>query len=147
MEVQITLERLLNNLCQLAVGEKLVNYAASSASFNTINNLTVTDYPVIFIQPYGQHTYTEERTTYSLNIYFLDRLLSDDTNDIAVYSTAIEELKNYIKLIRLEDYVLRVDDYITFENFVDTHGKSDRCAGCVARVRITTPNNSTCHEK
>ena len=98
--MQITLERLLYNLTNLAIKEKLVNYAAAGASFNGINGLTVRDYPLIFLQPNGQHKMEEDFTTYSLNMYF-----------------------------------------------VDTHGKNDRCAGCVAHIKIKVLNDGVCYEE
>ena len=144
--MELTLERLLNSFTHLAIEEKLVNYAASASSFNTINGHTIKEYPVIFIQPRGQHTYTEDRTTYSLNLYYIDRLLSDDSNDINIYSTAIEELKHFLKKIKEQPFVLEVSDTIYFENFVDTHGKNDRVAGCYCSITVTVPNDSICYE-
>ena len=144
--MQITLERLLYSLSNLAINEKLVNYAAAGASFNILNGLTVKDYPVIFIQPQGQHKFEENFTTYSLNIFYVDRLSSDDANDIAIYSTAIEVLKNYLRKVEMQSYVVGIETVYYGENFVDTHGKSDRCAGCVMKVKIKILNEGICYE-
>lgn len=145
--MQITLERLLYSLTNLAIKEKLVNYAAAGASFNGINSLTVRDYPLIFLQPNGQHKMEEDFTTYSLNMYFVDRLSSDDSNDVSIYSTAIEVLRNFIRKIKEQSFVVDLDDTIYVENFVDTQGKNDRCAGCVAHINIKVLNDGVCYEE
>lgn len=142
----ITLEKLLYNLTELAIQENIVNFACAGASFSSINPLTIKDYPMLFIQPQGQHRLEDNYTVYSLNFYYIDRLLNDDSNSIAIYSTSIEELKNLLNKIKNEPYFIDYEGSTYFENFTETEAKADRCAGCVARVKIKIANISLCHE-
>lgn len=141
----VTLEKILYMFSQLAINEKVVNYALAATSVSALNALTVKNYPLILLHPQGQHTYRENTTTYSINIFYIDRLLQDNENDISIFSSAIEELKNYILKIKQQEYVVDVSDTIYFENFIETEGKSDRCAGATARLQITVLNDSSCY--
>lgn len=98
----------------------------------------------MLIQPSGSHLWRENTTTYSLNVYYIDRLLSDNANDINIYSTAIQELKNFILKAKTLDEVITIADGVTFQNFVETEGRSDRCAGAYCNIRITVANESEC---
>lgn len=146
--MRVTLEKLLYNLCQLAIKNKLVNYAASGASFKQLNGTTVSDYPILFIQPRGQHKYYDTYTLYSFNIMYMDRLLDDDSNDVNIYSTSIEVLKNFMHQMSETEYVLGFDnESIYFENFVDTHAQNDRVAGTLLTLKIKVPNETNCYEE
>ena len=140
------LEKLLNKLCEIAINEKLVNFACASTTLYDFNNQTVKKYAAMLFQPSGQHIWRKNTTTYSINVYYIDRLLSDNANDINIFSTAISELKNFVKKARLLDEVVSIEDNIRFQNFIEKEGMSDRCAGVYATIRITVANETECYE-
>lgn len=129
-----------------AVEEKLINYALSTASSNVINSLDVTNYPVLAIIPSGQHVWRSETTTFSLDLLYIDRLTDASDNELNIHSTGIEELKHYINRMRELEWVIGTDSEVYIEGFTETESKSDRCAGAIARIRITVLNYSPCYE-
>lgn len=140
----MTLKELITAIGELAIREKLVNYSASAGSIAQLNPIPVDYYPVLFSTPSGEHTVREDTTTYTLTLTFIDRLLEDNSNDIDIYSTSIEELKNLIRGIKLINGVVDVEETYTIRNFTDTESMNDRVSGCYAMLRIIVSNETIC---
>lgn len=140
----MTLKYLTDRIGELAIREKLVNYCASAGSIGALNPLTVNQYPVLFITPSGSHRVEESTCTYTLTLTYIDRLLSGNDNDIDIYSTSIEELKNLINGIRLIDGVVSVDVEYDIRNFTDTEALNDKVSGSYATIRIVTLEDTIC---
>lgn len=141
----MTLETLLHRISEFGISNRIVNWSGAGASIYELANSTIKDYPVLFTSPTGTHTSTENTTTYNITMYFIDRLVSDNSNDIEIFSTAIEALKNIIKGISLMDGIVDVDDTLSFTNFTETERFPDRCAGAFCTFKITVLNASTCY--
>lgn len=142
---KITLEKLLRLLCEAAVEMKVVNHAISSLSEYTVNSINVEDYALMMIVPSGQHQWHENTTTYSLDVFCIDRLLDDASNDISVESLSIEILKDYIQKLREYEWVVNIPYDIYFQNFTETEKTSDRCGGALCRLNIEVMNNNKCY--
>ena len=140
----MTLKNLLDNINALAIREKIINYATAGTSLYQLNPKSIDSYPVLFSSPTGQHLVTDNYTTYQISLYFFDRLLEDNTNDIDIFSTAIEELKNLVRKIETLPNVYKVEDGYRIQNFSDTESFNDRLAGAWCTVDIVTINCETC---
>lgn len=140
----MTLQKLLLDICDIAIHEKLVNYAAAGNSIYQMNALTVNDYPFVFVSPTGNHVVNKGFTTYSITLFYVDRLLNDDTNDVNIFSASVEELKNLVRKIKGLDDVIRVGDGYNVNLFTEPERFSDRCAGAYATINVTIKNDTLC---
>lgn len=140
----MTLEGLLYAIGQIGINDKLINFAAAGGSIYEINDLTVRDYPILYVSPTGTHRMSENYTTYQVTIFFIDRLLEDNSNGVAIHSTAVEVLKNIIKKIAVLEGVAGISDEYTIQLFTETEKMKDRCNGAYATIEIMLLNESTC---
>ena len=141
----MTLKQLMVNVNQLAINEKIINFAAAGNDIYALNGLNVDGYPILFTCPAGRHLVNDNTTSYSVTLFYIDRLLDDHSNDIEVFSTAIEQLKNLILKIDDLEGVLQVKDGYYITNFETDERLNDRCGGAYAEVEIVT-NNTYCPE-
>lgn len=139
----MTLEHLINSLCELAIHYNLVNWAGSGPSIYELNSETINDYPVLFISPTDDITVSKSTTTFRLTFYYVDRLLSDSMNETQIFSVATTTLINFIRQIKSLGGVVSVGDF-NIRLFTNTEKMSDRCAGGYARVTITVVNTANC---
>lgn len=140
----MTLKNLLVEISNLAIREKIINSAMAGTSLYTINPKNIEGYPVLFSSPTGNHTVEQYTTTYSLSLFYFDRLSEGDENDIDIYSAAIEQLQNLILKIAKIDGVVKVRDGYTITNFNDTESFDDRLCGAYATIDVVTDNKFTC---
>lgn len=139
----MTLLQLSKEIGEMAKAQKLVHFSAAGASLGEINPLNLDWYPMVFIIPSGSHTVYDDTTKFELTIYWLDRLLEDNTNTIDVFSAGIENLKNILVGARSIPGVVDVDNSYTIRNFMPEK-MNDRLAGAYAQVRITVVNDTVC---
>jgi surface protein len=141
----MTLEQLLYSIGRAAIRNKVINYAAAGGSISELNADTIKDYPILFAAPTGQHEVRTNTTDFEITLYYLDRLLSDNSNDVQIYSTAIEQLRFVLKTIEDIEGVVEVGENYTISNFTETEAMNDRVAGAFATVTITVMNISECN--
>lgn len=142
----MTLEYLLYSIGKAAIRNKIINYAAAGGSIYELNAETIQDYPILFASPTGQHEVRVNTTDYEISLYYLDRLLRDNSNDIQIYSTAVENLKLTLKAIEEIEGVIEISETYTISNFTETESMNDRVAGAFATVTITILNTSDCDD-
>lgn len=142
----MNLLELCKELGEMAKAQELVNYSAAGSSLGEINPLSVDFYPLFYIIPSGTHTVYDDTTKYDLTLYYVDRLLEDNTNTIDIFSSAIENLKNILIGARDIPGVVDVEDTYTIRNFMPEK-LNDRLAGAYAQVRITCENETVCFEE
>lgn len=140
----MTLQSLLYAISEYCITRKIINYSAAGASIYEIGVKDIKDYPILFTSPSGSHTANRNTTTYSITLYYIDRLLTDSSNDIDILSTAIEQLKSIIAGIETFEDVISVSDEYRINNFTDTETFNDRCAGAYATIEITIINDELC---
>lgn len=141
----MTLEELIQKICNHAIMEKLINSVLGAFSPYELNRLTVKDYATFIICPTGNSTFDlDGRMTFSFTIYYIDRLTDDNSNDISIFSTGVEELKNIIKWLNEEEDILGVGQTSQFTNFVITEGMADKVAGTYANITVEVFENSNC---
>lgn len=140
----MTLQKLLIDIGQIGIAEKIINFSCAGGSIYELNSLNIRNYPLLYASPTGSHTVEESTTTYEITLFYLDRLLEDSSNDINIYSTAVEAIKNLVNKIRKIDGVLDVDDNYRVVLFTETERLSDRCSGAYATIQIITSNLTPC---
>lgn len=140
----MNLFELCRELGEMAKAQELVNFSAAGSSLGEINPLTVENYPMFFIIPAGTHTVGQDTTRFDLVLYYIDRLLEDNSNTIDIFSSSIENLKNILIGARSIPGVVDVENVYTIKNFMPEK-LNDRLAGAYANVKITVVNDSTCY--
>ena len=139
----MTLEFLLNELCNLGIRHNLVNYAAAGGSIYTLNSETIQDYPYFFFSPTEDIRIEKNFTTYGISVFYVDRLIGDNMNDTQVYSNGTLAIQNLMRQVKAMDGVVGVDDY-NIRVFSETEKMADKVNGAYARVNITTLNSYNC---
>lgn len=140
----MTLFELCKEIGIMAKSQRLVGYSAAGASLGELNPLNIDSYPVFYIIPSGTHTVMENVTRFDLTLYYIDRLLTDNSNEIDVMSSSIENLKNILRGAEDIPGVVNVDSVYTIRNFMPEK-MDDRVCGAYAQVRITVENDTICY--
>lgn len=140
----MTLQALLNIIGSIGIEDKLINFAGAGGSIYEINDLTIRDYPILYVSPTGTHRVEENFTSYQLTIFYIDRLLEDNSNGTNIHSTGVEVLKNIIRKVATLDGVIGVSDEYTINLFSETERMKDRCNGAYATLEITVLNDYIC---
>lgn len=140
----MTLKQLLKEIGELAINQKCCNYSAAGTSLDELNPIQVDYYPVLFTSPTGNHRVRENTTQYNITLYWVERLLEDNSNDVDIFSTAIEQLKNIIIGIRKIAGVVDVNFNYDIRNFATTEKMNDRLAGAYCTVQIEVVNETLC---
>lgn len=141
----MTLNSLLNTIALIGIDDKLVNWAGGGTSvYQAANALTIKDYPFLFASPTGTHRAEENWTTYTITLFYVSRLLEDNSNELDIQSTAVEVIKNIVKKIQNTDGVISVSNEYTINVFVEYEKFSDRCTGAFATLEISIVNDTTC---
>ena len=142
----MNLKALCKELGEMAREQQLVNYSCAGASLGEINPMNVDWFPLFMIIPSGTHQVLENTTRYSLALYYVDRLLEDNSNTIDIFSSAIDNLKNIINGAKDIPGVVGVENIYTIRNFMPEK-LDDRLAGAYAEVRIEVVNSTVCYEE
>ena len=140
----MTLKGILTSLGEIAINDKLCNWAGCGSSIYQVNPETVKDYPFVFFSPTGTHRVEDNYTTYSITAFYVGRLLDDNSNDIDIQSTAIEVLKNLIRKAEKIDGVVGVAIEYIANVFVEYEKFVDRCTGAYIQCDISILNDTTC---
>lgn len=139
----MTLEYLIQVLCDLAIKHNLVNWASAGPSVYGLNPVEIKDYPLFFISPTERIEVRKNTTQYGLTIYYIDRLLEDNSNEIQIYSVAADSITNFLRQIRELDSVVEASDP-SIRLFTQSEKMQDRVAGGYTTVNITVLNNNNC---
>lgn len=136
---------LLKNIGEMGKSQKLINFSAAGASLAEINPLEIAFYPMFYAIPAGTHTINENTITFSLTFYYIDRLLEDNSNEVDIFSSSIENLRNIIIGIKGLPGVVDVDSTYTMNNFMPEK-LNDRLCGSYANVKITVAVDTICFD-
>lgn len=143
----MNLRILLKSIGELAESQKLVNFSAAGTSMEQLNGMEIKWYPCLFSSPTGSHTVMQNTTRYEITLYYIDRLLGDYSNDIDIFSSSIENLKNIIRGITEIPGVAEVEDNYVVRNFANTEKMNDSLGGAYATIRITCINDTICYDE
>lgn len=143
----MTLKTLLTEIGEMGKEQKLINFSAAGTSLDQINGMTIDWYPMLFSSPTGNHSVLDNTTIYEITLYYLDRLLPDYSNDIDIFSSAIENLKNLVNGIRTIPGVVEVYNNYNIRNFANTEKMNDSLAGAYAVIRVKVANDTVCFDE
>ena len=137
----MTLFEIINKLKNIAISKPNVNYVGDGDVY-TLNSLPNIDYSVFFITQ-NDHSIYQDTITYSLNLFYIDRISDSEDNVLNIQSDGMLQLTNIINtLVFTED--VDVDGEISFVPFIQRF--ADQCAGVYCNVRFTVENNlGTCN--
>ena len=130
----------------LAKEQKCVNYSAYGTSLYQLNPKNIENYPVLFASPTGEHLIEQNTVTYSITLYYFDRLLEDYSNDIDIYSAGISQLQNIVNGIGKIEGVLKVEEGYQITNFADTESFNDSLCGAYTTIQIQVVNDEICYD-
>lgn len=138
------LRTLLNEITKTAINQKVINYAAAGTDIYQLNARKIDAYPVLFVSPTGNHLVEKNTTTFEITLYYFDRLLEDNSNDIDIYSTSVEQLKNLIIWIADIEGIVEIQDGYNITNFSEVETFNDRIAGSYTTIQIEVINDTIC---
>lgn len=95
----------------------------------------------VFCSTQQQHQEEGDFMTYNFVFFYVDRLMSDRSNQTEIQSTGIAVLSNILH--RLEDYDVEVKSH-SYQVFHQRF--NDECAGVYVTVGLTIPTDYTCGE-
>lgn len=133
----MTLYELINALLATAKKVPNINYVGTGDIYE-LNNKPNIDYGVFYITQ-TNHTQGENTIDYTLTLFYVDRVMNDGSNKLAIQSNGITTIGNIINLFlnTYDDVTVNYDiQYTTF-----LHRFADECSGVFANVTFTTDNN------
>lgn len=137
----MTLFEIINKLKDIAISKPNINYVGDGDVY-VLNSLPNIDYSVFFVTQ-NDHSIYQDTVTYSLNLFYIDRISDSEDNTLNIQSDGMLQLTNIINtLVFTED--VDVDGDITFVPFIQRF--ADQCAGVYCTVRFVVDNNlGTCN--
>lgn len=140
----MTLKELLIHLQDTAIKEKLVNYSKSFTTLAQFNEDTIKDYSALIFQPSNNDSIREQTTTFHITMYYIDRLLDDESNSIDIISSATEVLKDMIAFLRKDEMIIDVNAEQNINFFFEREKFADNCGGAYTDIYITVANENIC---
>ena len=137
----MTLFEIINKLKSIAINKPNINYVGDGDVY-VLNSLPNIDYSVFFITQ-NDHSIYQDTITYSLNLFYIDRISDSEDNVLNIQSDGMLQLTNVINTLVFSEDV-DVDGDITFTPFIQRF--ADNCAGVYCTVRFIVDNNlGTCN--
>lgn len=136
----MTLFELINKLKDIAISKPNINYSGDGDVY-TLNSLPDINYSVFFITQ-NDHSIYQDTITYSLNLFYIDRISDSEDNTLNIQSDGMLQLTNIINTLVFSEDV-DVDGDINFVPFIQRF--ADNCSGVYCTVRFICENNlGTC---
>ena len=137
----MTLFEIINKLKDIAINKPNINFVGDGDVY-TLNSLPNIDYSVFFITQ-NDHSIYQDTITYSLNLFYIDRISDSEDNVLNIQSDGMLQLTNIINTLVFSEDV-DVDGEISFTPFIQRF--ADQCAGVYCTVRFIVDNNlGTCN--
>lgn len=134
----MTLKQIIKYINDIAAKQPNINHIIESGNIYDLNTDGKIKYSA-FCLTQQVHTEVEGFRTYNFYFFYVDRLLTDNSNKIAVQSAAIETLSNIINTLR-QTFEIEINDNINYQVF--TQRFASECAGAYTSVSITVPITS-----
>ena len=136
----MTLAQLIRLFEGIAQEQPSINMIVQNDVFR-INSAPSLKYGV-FAWTQGQHSGSiNGMQTYSFSLFYVDRLLEDQSNQIEIQSVGCETIGNILRA--LDDYDVEVGNY-TIQTFNQRF--TDECAGVFCNVSLSVLPSSSCAE-
>lgn len=127
---------IINSIELTSKSHPFVNTFFYGDIYNTLNPASDTDYPCIVLTN-NINTMSVDISTYSFNIFFVDRLTSSRDNKLNVQGLGIETIKEILNAL-MNHFGLIVDFPANITLFEESF--PDLCAGCFASFTVASPN-------
>lgn len=138
----MTLIEVIHKLKDVAMSKHNVNFVGDGDIYE-LNSTPNIDYGVFFITQ-GTHSADIDTTSYTLNLFYVDRLTDNKDNALLIQSNGIGALTNIINEFTMTEDV-DVEYPLQFQPF--TQRFSDECAGVYCTVTLITDSNlGLCYE-
>lgn len=139
-----TLYSVIKTLEAIALGQPNVRSAGDGSLYDFLNGNPSVRYNVFFVTQ-NKHTTSldQDYDTYSLNLFLINRLRDDKSNELEAESNAKEVLTNIINQF-CYSYDADVVGVIEWQSFTE-HFK-DECVGVYATLKIRVPLDIICPE-
>lgn len=138
----MTLLELIKTMEAVASDQPSINMIVENDIFR-LNSRADAKYGVFaFVQ--GQHSSSVDSSvmTYAFNLFYVDRLTNDRSNQIEIQSVGIQVLDNIIRT--LDGMGIYSDSDYSFQVFNQRF--VDECAGVFCNVSLSVPVGSVCGE-
>ena len=132
----MTLFEIINKLKDIAISKPNINFVGDGDVY-VLNSLPNIDYSVFFITQ-NEHSIYQDTLTYSLNLFYIDRISDSEDNVLNIQSDGMLQLTNIINTLVFSEDV-DVEGDITFVPFIQRF--ADQCAGIYCNVRFIVENN------
>ena len=132
----MTLFEIINKLKDIAISKPNINFVGDGDVY-TLNSLPNIDYSVFFITQ-NDHSIYQDTITYSLNLFYIDRISDSEDNVLNIQSDGMLQLTNVINTLVFSEDV-DVEGEITFTPFIQRF--ADNCSGVYCTVRFIVDNN------
>lgn len=132
----MTLIEIVDKLLEIAQKMPNIGYAGEGDIYE-LNNIPNIDYSVFFITQ-DTHRVYENKVEYTLNLFFVDRIIEAIPNRIFVQTNGISAITNIVnKLVAEEDV-----DVLYPLNFTPFNQRfADDCSGVWARITFVVDNS------
>ena len=127
----------INTLLEIGKAQPNILYWGEGDIYEALNGHQDVQYPVFLITQ-REHVQNGDFVNYGLDLFVIDRLLSDKSNKLEVHSHAKAVLANIIRTAK-EFYDVSSVVYHTFEEKFDSV-----CAGAYAEIIIEDVDDTTC---
>ena len=132
----MTLFEIINKLKDIAISKPNINFVGDGDVY-VLNSLPNIDYSVFFITQ-NDHSIYQDTITYSLNLFYIDRISDSEDNVLNIQSDGMLQLTNIINTLVFSEDV-DVEGDITFTPFIQRF--ADQCSGVYCTVRFVVDNN------
>lgn len=133
----MTLYDIVNDFKEIALAQPNINYA-DEGDIYTLNAKPNIDYGVFFVTQ-TNHQQSEDTIQYNLTLFYVDRLMTDESNRLKIQSEGIIMLGNIINIFSNKNPNVEIGYNINYTTFL--HRFADSCAGVFADVTIIADNN------
>lgn len=132
----MTLIELEDKLLNIAIKMPNIGYVGEGDIYE-LNNLPNIDYSVFYITQ-DTHRVYENKVEYTLNLFYVDRLIEYPSNRMYIQSNGISAITNIVnKLVAEEDV-----DVLYPLNFTPFYQRfADDCSGVFARITFVVNNS------
>lgn len=138
----MTLNYLVEQIKKIALLQPNVNTATEGDVYDVLNGNPSVKYGVIHLTQ-TTHRTQEDQDIYGFNIFYIDRLLGDNSNKLQIQSIGKELIYNILK--SLDETFDTETSSITFQPFTEKF--NDLCAGVYASVNVSSFIDYDCAEQ
>lgn len=139
----MTIYQTIKELEKIALSTPQINFCGENDLYAIINSNPNIQYSIFFVTQ-NQHKSTEDWDKYNLNLFYIDRLLEDNSNELAIQSIGKEILTNIVRIF-CGLYDAEVDGQYNWQPFMQKF--NDNCAGVYLTITLDIAKDSICPEE